>query len=64
MGENSRDMVNSLSDIVWAINPDNDEGGKLLIRMENYAADMCAVKEIQLNFLAEEKIKTINLPLE
>ena len=64
MGENSRDMVNSMSDIVWAINPENDEGEKLIQRMENYARDICAVKGVQLKFEADDKIKSLRLPLE
>lgn len=64
MGENSRDMVNSMSDIVWAINPDNDDGGKLLQRIESYAADMCALKKIHLHFTADDKLKTVSFPLE
>jgi ligand-binding sensor domain-containing protein/two-component sensor histidine kinase len=64
MGENSRDMVNSMSDIVWAINPDNDDGEKLLQRIESYAADMCALKKIHLHFTADDKLKTVSIPLE
>ncbi len=64
MGENSRDMVNSISDIVWAINPSNDDGSKLIQRMENYARDICAAKNIRLQFEAGKKIKSIQLPLE
>ncbi len=64
MGENSRDMVTSMSDIVWAINPDNDDGEKLISRMESYAADMCAVKNIRLHFASGEKLNDVSLPLE
>jgi len=64
MGANSRDMVTSMSDIVWAINPDNDEGEKLIKRMENYAGDICAIKNIRLQFKADDKLQTISLPLE
>jgi two-component sensor histidine kinase len=64
MGENSRDMVNSMADIVWAINPGNDEGSKLVQRMENHARDICAAKSIRLQFEAGEKIRSIQLPLE
>lgn len=64
MGESSREMVTGMSDIVWAINPDNDSGEKLLQRMENYATDICAVKKIHLQFLANEKIKHLKLSLE
>jgi signal transduction histidine kinase/ligand-binding sensor domain-containing protein len=64
MGENSRDMVASMSDIVWAINPDNDVGEKLVKRMESYAADMCAVKNIKLHFSTDEKLNHLLLPPE
>lgn len=64
MGENSREMVTGMSDIVWAINPDNDGGEKLQQRMENYATDMCAIKNITLHFEANEKVKQLVLPLE
>ncbi len=64
MGENSREMVTSMSDIVWAINPGNDVGEKLINRMHNYAADICAMKNIQLHFSAEKKLKSLILPLE
>ena len=64
MGENSREMVNSMSDIVWAINPENDEGEKLLQRMESYARNICAIKNIQLHFKADENIKPLSLSIE
>jgi len=64
MGENSRDMVTSMSDIVWAINPENDNGEKLIKRMESYATDMCAVKNIRLHFNADEKLNTVSLPVQ
>jgi signal transduction histidine kinase/ligand-binding sensor domain-containing protein len=64
MGENSRDMVNSMSDIVWAINPNNDDGSKLAQRMETYARDLCSMKNILLRFHAGENMHLLNLPAE
>lgn len=64
MGESSREMVTSMSDIVWAISPGNDDGDKLIKRMESYAADLCAVRGIALHFSADEKIAALPLPLE
>ncbi len=64
MGESSREMVTSMSDIVWAISPGNDEGDKLIQRMESYAADLCAVRGIALHFSADEKMADMLLPLE
>jgi ligand-binding sensor domain-containing protein/two-component sensor histidine kinase len=64
MGENSREMVTNMSDIVWAINPGNDDGQKLVQRMEGYARDICAVKNVQLDFTGDEKLNELKLPLE
>ena len=64
MGENSREMVTSMSDIVWAINPKNDNAEKLTQRMENYARDVCAVKNVKLNFSADLKQFETKLLLE
>lgn len=64
MGENSRDMVTSMSDIVWAINPDNDGGDKLAQRIENHARDLCAVRNVRLHYRAAEGMDNIRLSLE
>lgn len=64
IGENSRDMVNNMSDIVWAINPGNDDGGKLLHRIENYARDLCSVKNILTSFQMDDTLNQVSLPLE
>ena len=64
MGESSREMVTSMSDIVWAISPGNDDGDKLIKRMESYAADLCAVRGMVLHFSADEKMAALQLPLE
>lgn len=63
IGESSREMVTGMSDIVWAINPENDSGEKLLSRIENYARDMCAVNNITLHVQFDDKIKQLLLPL-
>lgn len=64
MGESSREMVTGMSDIVWAINPENDSGQKMVSRMETYATDICAAKNIRLHFTCDEKIVQQVLPLE
>jgi signal transduction histidine kinase/ligand-binding sensor domain-containing protein len=64
MGETSLSMVGSMSDIVWAINPNNDEGEKLVERIENYAREVCSLQNVQLQIKADKKINTLILPLE
>lgn len=64
MGESSRKMVGSMSDIVWAINPKNDDLGKIITRMQSYAAELCALKNINLDFQVDEHIPESKIRLD
>lgn len=62
ISENARGMVDSMSDIVWAIKPGNDKLGDLKKRMENFALEICGPNNIELDFkfdnsLAEQKLQ-------
>jgi signal transduction histidine kinase len=46
----SRDLIDSLSDIVWAINPLRDSFGDLTQRMRQFANDLFAARPVELQF--------------
>jgi ligand-binding sensor domain-containing protein len=46
----SRELVDSMSDIVWAINPERDSLGDLTQRMRRFAGDLFAAREIEVRF--------------
>jgi ligand-binding sensor domain-containing protein len=46
----SRELVDSMSDIVWAINPDHDRLSNLVYRMRRFATDLLGGQEIALQF--------------
>jgi len=48
MQQSAGDMVNKLNDIVWLINPGQDTLQKLVQRLEEFATDMAAIKNMQL----------------
>jgi signal transduction histidine kinase len=53
----SRELVDSMSDIVWAINPDHDRMANLVHRMRRFATDVLGGQGIALKFrssVAEE----------
>jgi signal transduction histidine kinase len=64
IGSESRELMDRLSDIVWAINPRNDSFEKLTYRLKAYAQKMCAGKAIQLQFTVEESQSKDELPME
>jgi len=46
----ARELVDSMGDIVWAIDPEHDQMDDLSHRMRRFAEDMCAAREIALSF--------------
>jgi signal transduction histidine kinase len=64
IGDDSREMVRAMGDLVWAINPKNDGGDRLLQRMENFAADLCAVKGVTFSFQSDPKMNNLSIGIE
>ncbi len=58
----SSEMISEMNDIVWAINPRNDNMETILNRMESFARPLLASQEIQFHFSFDASIK--NLVLE
>lgn len=54
IAETSRDLMNSMSDIVWAINPHRDHLIDLVQRMRRFAIEVVSAKDIRLEFNASE----------
>lgn len=50
IANSSRELVDSMSDIVWAINPQKDHLSDLTGRMRRFAADMLTARNIDFSF--------------
>jgi PAS domain S-box-containing protein len=46
----SRELVDSMSDIVWAINPTKDHLSDLSQRMRHFVSDVCTARQIDFRF--------------
>lgn len=64
IGERSEKMIDAMSDIVWSINPVNDSIENMLVRMKQYAAEMLEIKEINYEFIVDEKVMKTKFGLE
>jgi signal transduction histidine kinase len=63
ISETSGNMISEMNDIVWTINPRNDNMQVLLQRMESFAKPLLAAREIQLHFSFDPTIATLNLEM-
>ncbi|MBS1795446.1 MAG: ATP-binding protein [Acidobacteria bacterium] len=57
----SNELVSTMSDIVWSINPHKDRLHDLTLRMRRFASDVLAAKEIDFEFEAPEEAAEIPL---
>lgn len=57
----SRELVDSMSDIVWAINPQKDNLSDLTGRMHRFAADVLTARNIKFTWRAPELEKDISV---
>lgn len=64
IGESSRKIVDSMSDIVWSINPENDSFDKIIFRMRSHSYNLLKAKKIECSFSADESLSGIKLPMD
>lgn len=60
----SSEMISEMNDIVWAINPRNDNMSVILQRMESFARPLLAAQGINFEFRYDESITSLNLAME
>ncbi|GAB3796478.1 hypothetical protein GCM10028819_14150 [Spirosoma humi] len=60
----ARHVSNSLDDIVWSINPNNDELSSLIARMNRYAAELFEASGIAYQISVPDTIQNLTLPME
>lgn len=63
ISETSGEMISEMNDIVWAINPRNDNMEVMLQRMESYAKPLLSAKEIKFNFEYDVSVQSLNLEM-
>lgn len=64
IGDNARETISNLSDIVWSINPANDKGEVLFNRMESFATSVLSSKDILLDFTCEQHLHALEFGVE
>ncbi|MBA3649607.1 MAG: hypothetical protein H0W62_13860 [Chitinophagales bacterium] len=64
INENSRNTIESMSDIVWAINPDNDRFENILQRMRTFASAILEAKNMALTFESSASLSGLKLSME
>jgi len=62
--ESSKKMLDAMADIVWTINPENDQFEKIILRMRSFAFELLGAKKIDFEFLAGDDVAKLKLPMD
>lgn len=60
----SRETLESMSDIVWAINPQNDSGKNMVMKMQRVLADLLESKGIGVEFSVDPRFESMKLNMD
>ena len=64
IADSARGLVDSMSDIVWSIDPRKDDLRDVFSRIRQFAADVLEAKGIDWEFRSPEEIRAVKLPPE
>ena len=64
INDDALSIGNTMDDIVWSINPKNDDLESILARMSRYAAELFDAKEIDYQIVIPENLKDVKLTME
>ena len=62
--DNLRTIQDSLRDIVWSVNPENDALENVLLRIQEHAAEVMEVKGITLSLRRPEILREVHVPMQ
>ncbi len=64
IGENSRNLISSMSDIVWMVNPRNDSFENITLRMKDYTTKFMELNDIDYEVEFDNTLSSISLPMD
>jgi Signal transduction histidine kinase len=64
ISENSREILNSMDDIIWSVKPQDDSLASLFIRLREFAIPLCESKGISLYLNIEPSANSLNLEMD
>ncbi len=62
--QQSREMAEKMSDIVWAINPQNDNLKKVIAKLQSFAVNICNARGIRVHFEVDQAIVTRHMSMQ
>ncbi len=64
IGDNAQEMLESIDDIIWSVNPQNDTFESLILRIRKFAAPLFESKNIRFKISEPDEIMSLTISME
>ena len=64
IGNNARNMLESMDDIIWSVNPQNDNFYNIIVRIREYAVTLFEPLDIKFTIEVPENIVSLPVPMD
>ncbi len=64
IGKNARNMLESMDDIIWSVNPQNDDFNNIIVRIREYAVTLFEPLDIKFTIEIPENIGSLQVPMD
>lgn len=64
IGKNARNMLESMDDIIWSVNPQNDNFHNIIVRIREYAVTLFEPLDIKFTIEVPENITSLPVPMD
>ena len=64
ISDNSRNILNSMDDIIWSVNPQEDSLASLMVRLREYAMTPCETRKISLYMNVGDSVSSLILEMD
>ncbi len=61
INQSSSEMMEKMSDIIWVINPKNDQGENLVLRMKTHLSELLSATNIKVSYRIHSDIDTLRI---
>jgi signal transduction histidine kinase len=63
IGDTANETIMEMSDIVWAINPKNDQMDSIIHKIEAFAIPLCTARNIKFSFTCDTRVSKLTLEM-
>lgn len=64
IGKNARNMLESMDDIIWSVNPQNDSFNNIIVRIREYAFPLLEPLDVKLSIIVPDNVTSLKVSMD